>query len=284
MTISPPSESSRSFARSETTATVYSMVFLLLGSSVGLYVLGKFLFGHEAQASITKSSQALSLRKLGPAGTLGAWLLFGVIIFAAVLPHVGVALTAVSGRWVNTVLPDRYTLDHLRFVLSRTETLRSIENSLSYSAVATVADLALAMAAAWLLVRVRIRGRTLLDSLVMLPLAVPGIIIAAGYVALTATDLDVPGLRIPLKAISPAGPWTMVLLMIAYTIRRLPLAVRGISAGLQQVPESLEEAARNLGATPARAIGASRCRCWPPASSPPACSSSRFRCWRSAIR
>jgi iron(III) transport system permease protein len=75
----------------------------------------------------------------------------------------------------------------------------------------------------------------------MLPLAVPGLIIAAGYVALTAAG--------PLKAIGPTSQWVIVLIVIAYSVRRLPLAVRGIVAGLQQVSPTLEEAARNLGAT-----------------------------------
>ena len=44
------------------------------------------------------------------------------------------------------------------------------------------------------------------------------------------------------------------LLVIAYSVRRLPFIVRGVSAGLEQVPEALEEAARNLGASKARTI------------------------------
>ena len=258
----------KELARSETTPTVYTLVFVLLGGSVSLYVLGKFLFGRESQASMTKASQSVSLRPLGLAGTLGAWALFGTIIFAALLPHVGVVLTAFSSRWVNTVLPSVYTLDHLRFVLTRSETLSSIKNSLFYSGVSTAADLALGLAAAWLIVRTRLRGRMLLDSLVMLPLAVPGLIVAAGYVAMTAGDITlpsfhlfwplnhyvIPAITIPLTAISPAGKFTFVLLIVAYTVRRLPFAVRGISAGLQQVPPVLEEAARNLGATPARTL------------------------------
>jgi iron(III) transport system permease protein len=245
----------KELARSETTPTVYALVFVLLSGSVSLYVLGKFLFGRESQASMTKASQSVSLRPLGLTGTLGAWALFGAIIFAALLPHVGVVLTAFSSRWVNTVLPSAWTLDHLRFVLIRPETLNSITNSLYYSGISTAADLILGLAAAWLIVRTRVRGRTLLDALVMLPLAVPGLIVAAGYVAMTANDIHVLGVTIPLRSISPAGKFTFVLLIVAYTVRRLPFAVRGISAGLQQVPTELEEAARNLGATPTRTLG-----------------------------
>jgi len=60
-----------------------------------------------------------------------------------------------------------------------------------------------------------------------------------------------PGIG-PLAAIGPTrNPF--VILVIAYAVRRIPFVVRGVSAGLQQVPESLEEAARNLGASRAGA-------------------------------
>jgi iron(III) transport system permease protein len=79
----------------------------------------------------------------------------------------------------------------------------------------------------------------------MLPLAVPGLILAAGYVALTVKGAY-------LEEFGPMGRWPFVILIIAYTVRRLPLAVRSISAGLQQVPLSLEQASRNLGASRTR--------------------------------
>ena len=52
----------KELARSETTPTVYALVFVLLSGSVSLYVLGKFLFGRETQAA------ASPLTWLGNAG------------------------------------------------------------------------------------------------------------------------------------------------------------------------------------------------------------------------
>jgi iron(III) transport system permease protein len=80
----------------------------------------------------------------------------------------------------------------------------------------------------------------------MLPLAVPGLVMAAGYVAITLPNT-------PLAAIGPTRNPT-VLLIIAYTIRRLPYMVRSVSAGLQQTSETLEEAAQNLGAPRWKAV------------------------------
>jgi iron(III) transport system permease protein len=224
----------------------YSLVFLMLTGSVTLYVLGKFLFGRSPAGEASKATIAAETRRLGPPGTLLAWCLFGGVIALAVLPHVGVVLLAVADHWINTILPASYTLRHLRFVITSGETTGSILNSLKYASVSTAADLLLGATAAWLIVRAKIRGRNLLDGMCMLPLAVPGLILAAGYVAMTA-----PGSA--LEAIGPTrNPF--FILAIAYAVRRLPFVVRGVSAGLQQVPESFEEAARNLGASRPAAI------------------------------
>jgi chromate transporter len=50
------------------------------------------------------------------------------------------------------------------------------------------------------------------------------------------------------------GENPVLLLVIAYAVRRLPYVVRSASAGFQQVSPSLEEAAQNLGARPEKAL------------------------------
>jgi len=76
----------------------------------------------------------------------------------------------------------------------------------------------------------------------MLPLALPGLVMAFGYVAaFSATPLD--------ARINPVP-----LLVIAYAVRRLPYMMRAAYAGFQQTSVALEEAAMNLGATPVKTI------------------------------
>ena len=235
----------KELARADTGGRTYSLVLIMLSSSVTLYVLGKFLFGRAVSAESAKASTSADTRRLGWLGTLGAWLLFGGVLFLALAPHLGVALTAVSGRWVNTVLPTSYTFRHLSFVVTHPATYRSVLNSLRYAGTSTLLDIVFGFLIAWLVVRAQVRGRSILDGLAMLPLAIPGLILASGYVALTASG--------PLAAIGPTrNPF--LILVIAYTVRRIPLVVRGVSAGLQQVPASLEEAARTFGATQRLAI------------------------------
>ena len=116
-------------------------------------------------------------------------------------------------------------------------------------------DLGIGLLIAYLIVRTRIWGRTLLDSLSMLPLAVPGLVMAFGYVAVT---LRWPfGEGDPLEgvlSVTGAEPNPAVLLVIAYAVRRLPYVVRATASGLEQTSGQLEEAALNMGASKLRAI------------------------------
>jgi len=78
----------------------------------------------------------------------------------------------------------------------------------------------------------------------MLPLALPGLVLAFGYVA--AFDLSVPWLN-------PRQNPTL-LLIVSYSVRRLPYIVRAAYAGFQQTSLTLEEASANLGASPWRTM------------------------------
>jgi iron(III) transport system permease protein len=91
--------------------------------------------------------------------------------------------------------------------------------------------------------RKRIRARALLDVMAMLPLALPGIIVAFGYVTCFA--------GVPL--LDPRQN-PILLLVVGYTVRRLPFTVRAAVAGLEQTSVAYEEASANLGARPMTTI------------------------------
>ena len=219
----------------------YSLVLVMLALSVFFYCMGKLAFGKGQSMDSVKASVAFTRKKLGPLGTAGAWLFFGVIIFIAVLPHIGVVVSAFSSEWIKTILPSSYTMEHLHFTLTQPDTRQCIINSFTYAVLSTSIDIVIGGLAAWLIVREKLKGARFLDVLLMLPLAVPGVILAAGYIAMSVKGSIFEGIG-PMK-----NP--LVIIVIAYSIRRVPFVVRGVSAGLQQIPESLEHAARNLGAS-----------------------------------
>lgn len=224
----------------------YALVVVMLVCSAVLYALARFLFGINRAGMAGKSSVLAVPSRLSGMPGLAACAIFLTITATAVVPHVGVILSSVSQAWYRAVLPTSWTLDWYQIALGHSLTLPSIRNSLFYAALAMLADLALGIAVAVIIVRGTARWRGALDTLTMLPLAVPGIVLAFGYIAMSQ-----PG-RI-LAFINPAqNPTT--LLIVAYAIRRLPYVVRAAVAGLQQTPIALEEAAANLGASPAHTM------------------------------
>jgi iron(III) transport system permease protein len=157
-----------------------------------------------------------------------------------------VVLIASSRDWYASILPHGFTLDNYRAALGHELTVPAIANSLKYASISTVVDVFLGVAIAYVVVRTKLLGRGVLDFLSMLPLAVPGIVLAFGYLAMSQEGRF-------FSFINPVRNPT-VLLIIAYSIRRLPYVVRSAAAGFQQTSVTLEEAAENLGCPPLRAM------------------------------
>ena len=165
----------------------------------------------------------------------------------ALIPHIGVMLLSFAHDWYGTVLPDTLTLAHYEEALGHELTLscdRQQPQDTHRSPRCWTSCSASAWPMSWY--APRFRGRQLLDAMAMLPLAVPGIVMAFGYLALSREGQPLHALML--------GEDPLLLLVVAYAMRRLPYVVRSASAGFQQVSPILEEAAQNLGASPERAL------------------------------
>lgn len=220
----------------------FALVVLVLVLTLVMFVGSKRLFGRQGWQSLGKGGSRSSEITPGAAGKVLIVGLLLAVILIATLPHIAVILTSLRGKWFMTVLPESYTLSHYTEALGHRMTLGSIRISILLSSMSTAVDVVLGVAVAWLLTRRRFRGADVLDALVMLPLAVPGLVLAFGYVASFAgTPLDPRNNPIPL-------------LVIAYAMRRLPYMVRAAYAGFQQVSVTLEEAAANLGSSAFRVV------------------------------
>ncbi|MCI1676914.1 MAG: molybdate ABC transporter permease subunit [Ewingella americana] len=122
--------------------------------------------------------------------------------------------------------------------------------SLKVSSLAVVCSLPLGILMAWVLVRCRFPGKSLLDSIIHLPLVLPPVVI--GYLLLV-----VMGRR------GVVGEWLYNWFgfsfsfswhgaVLASAVVAFPLMVRAIRLALEAVDTKLELAARTLGASPWR--------------------------------
>lgn len=223
----------------------YALVAVMLGSSVLFYAIGKGLFGRDSHAMMAKATHSGGPRSLPPARAWLCTLFLGGVTFLAMLPHLGVVAVAFSNDWYASVLPKEATLKNFELALGHELTVPAIANSLKYASISTFIDLILGVALAYVIVRSKIRGRQVLDFLAMMPLAVPGLVLAFGYLAMSQDGKF-------FAFLNPVADPT-ILLIIAYSVRRLPYVVRSAAAGFQQTSETLEEAAQNLGCPPVKA-------------------------------
>jgi len=237
----------------------FALVVVVLVIATLCYLLGKVTLGRRSYAATTRAAVQASTKRL-PIGTgLLALFPFVVITLLAIMPHIGVVIASVTepGTWYQTALPTGWTMEHY---FGETGAMRhplaagSIRNSLVLSVLAMSVDIVLGLTIAYLIVRGRIWGGKALDALSMLPLAVPGLVMAFGYVAMSTTIVqwlknqgveDIPRLL----QITGDNPNPFLFLVIAYAVRRLPYVVRSAVAGLEQTPLDLEEAAAVFGAS-----------------------------------
>lgn len=233
----------------ESSRQPYALVTVMLTLAVVLYVVGRMVLGRSAPASQVKASVRRVETPLVGLRAAGAIAAFAGVAFLASLPHLGVILASVTvpGQWYGTILPRAFTLEHFGQALTHPLAAGSIRNSLILSTLAAAAATVVGLMVARLVVRGRVWGRGLLDALSMLPLAVPGLVMAFGFVALSLA-WPFSGPLKSLANITGADPNPFPLLVVAYAVRRLPYVVRSAAAGLEQTSVSLEEAAASVGA------------------------------------
>ena len=227
----------------ETNPLPYSLVLIMLVVSAGLYLVSRLALGSKNGASSGKGSMGTSAIKLRSWKRFLPLAAFGSVSFCAVLPHLALIGIAFGKNYYNSVLPHGFTLQHFDNALSNVLVLPSIGNSLRYSLLAMLIAVVIGVVVALASVRWKLRGSGIVDLLSMLPLAVPGVVIAFGFLGMTVRFSWAETLFDPVN--NPL--W---LLSIAYAVRRIPYVVRSVGSGLEQTPEELENAARNFGASP----------------------------------
>ena len=225
----------------------YALTTVLLIVAAAVFALSKFVIGRSPLGTALRPKSRSNATRIGGWKALACAMCYLSVFLLAALPHLGVILLSFSERWYGTVIPDELTARHYLEALGSGLVVPSIQNSLLYAGCATLLALAIGIGVAWVVVRSDLKSRNLLDAVVMLPLAVPGLVMAFGYLALSQDGK-------PFHFLVGENGSPFLLLVIAYAIRRLPYIVRSAVAGLQQSNPMLEEAARSLGASSASTL------------------------------
>ena len=160
-----------------------------------------------------------------------------VFSFAVLLPYLFLTLASFTRTWSLGPSLDNFTLENYRFILFGYEaTWRAIANSAILATATATLAIVVGMVITHIDIRTEMPGRRILDYLSLVPFGLPGIVLAVAVVqAWLGAPINIYG--------------TLVILLLAYLTRFIPMAVRSANASLRQVDGSLEEAARITGAS-----------------------------------
>ena len=132
-------------------------------------------------------------------------------------------------------------------VLGSPRVLAALRLSLGAAFVAAGLSSCAGLLIAWVLVRLPFPGRTLVDSLIDLPFALP-----TAVAGITLTTLYAPGgwFGRPLAALGIKAAYTPLGIVLALVFLGLPFAVRTLQPVLASLDREAEDAATSLGARP----------------------------------
>jgi len=167
-----------------------------------------------------------------------AALLFATFLLVTALPVGMLAFTSVQPFYegVTAESLERFTLDNYATILAPGSFRASIANTLLLGAATATAVVPFTALCAWLAVRRR-PGAWLLDQIATAPLVFPAIVMSVAFLQVFVN------LPIPLYG-------TLTSVIIASTVRFLPYGMRYAYAGVLQIHEDLEDAAKTSGAGP----------------------------------
>jgi iron(III) transport system permease protein len=215
-----------------------ALSLLLVGVAALVLALQRRWFGERGfgLAAGRRRAPVMALGRARP------WVAAGVALFVlltSALPLAAVLLTALTRAYGRPLGLDNLGLENFRLVLFGLPAVwRAARNSLVLAATAATVCVVLALAVAWVRERRRVRGSGALETLVILPFAVPGTVLALAIVL--AFLRPVFGLQIYN---------TLWIILVAYVARFIALALRPVAAALVQLHPALEEAARASGAS-----------------------------------
>ncbi|MFE4076856.1 ABC transporter permease [Peribacillus sp. YIM B13477] len=164
----------------------------------------------------------------------------GVIIL--LLPHFTILLLSLvpDGTWTFQTYPTVFNVENYRLLFEDPNIFKPLRNSLLMAFIATLANLVFGVIASYVLVKRKFVGKSFVDILVMIPWALPATVIGMNLIF----AFNEPSVF----SFGQILVGTFWILPLAYFIRHIPLVVRSTNAVLEQLDDSIEEAARNLGA------------------------------------
>jgi iron(III) transport system permease protein len=218
------------------TGTILSSI-LVLAAGLILWAQSFLLKAGRFQVIAGKSMRPMLLKLRG----LKVPLLVLSIVYIAVtvvLPTVTIVLVGTLKTYGVSFTLENMSLDNLKYILFGWKMTRdALWNSFTLSLGAAFVTMLVGTLISYVIVKMKVRGKFLLEFLGVLPFSVPGTVIALGVILMWSGKFGVNLYN------------TAWIIFVAYIARYMAFSLKSNSAALEQVHDSLEEAARACGAT-----------------------------------
>lgn len=206
---------------------------LLAIAAAGVFVSNRLGSKGKSFQTVTGKGfrpRPIALGKWRPVAGTGIVLYFIVAVIAplAVLLYTSLLRFYAAPSWA---VFKTMTLENYVAVYHMDSSLRALRNSLVLGVGSATIVMVLTAVAAWIVVRSKVRARSVVDQLAFTPLVIPGLVLG---VALSFVYLRFP---IPVYG-------TLFILLISYCTRYMPYGMRYASTSMQQISSELEESAQ----------------------------------------
>jgi len=162
--------------------------------------------------------------------------LAALYVLATILAPIAILIAAALSRYTWS---GSYSLSTALGYLQSDDVWFTLQNSVVISVLSASIATLIGIVIAWIVVRTRLRGRGVLEYVVLLPISMPGIAFGVGMLLFW--------INMPLSIYG-----TTLIIVFAFVGRFTAYAVRSVSASLIQVHPELEESARVCGYGPLR--------------------------------
>ena len=233
-------QSAGSFA-SIRTATVLATVLVITAALI-LWLQNRILSKGRYQIIAGKSFRPAELKLRGLRIPLLV-LCIAYIGFTIVLPTATIFMVGGLKTYGLQFTAENMTWANYKHILFEWDLTRdAIWNSISLGLSAALITMFAGVIISYVIVKMRVRGKGILEFLGMLPFSVPGSVIALGVILAWSGKFGINLYN------------TVWIILIAYIARYMAFSLKANSAALEQVHDSLGEAARASGATMAQAL------------------------------
>lgn len=224
-------------------AAAQSMILVVIGA-LGLYIYSKFTNSSKYVVVSGKSGSAENT-KLGHWQWIVQLFLLFVVTITFIAPMLAILVTAMSKVYGLPVSFSNLTFANFSKLFELDYILRSLYNSFTLSVIAGIIVAFTGLIIAYMTIRANAKGAGIMNTLVAIPYAVPGTIVALAMIMAFSQPIPIVGWKLY---------GTYFILLIAYIARFMNLGVTTLSSAIGQIDPSLEEASRISGATRSRSF------------------------------